>query len=360
MIAQTRSNFHGARASSSRLNGERITRTKNSRVEPLNWSERRLPARRERTDNHQRAVLEADAPFQGEGRGENGVWLPTRREFLATTAAAAIASALPAMAAETKPAALIDTNVSLGRWPFRRCPLDETPALVAKLRANGVTQAWAGSFDALLHKDISAVNARLAEDCRRHGRGLLVPFGTVNLTLPDWEEDLRRCHEEHQMRGLRLYPNYHGYTLDAPAFARLLELATTRKLLVQIACSLEDDRTQHPRLQVPPVDIAPLIGLLEKTPAARVQLLNAFRNLRGKPVLDLSAHGARFEIATLEGVEGIANLLAQIPGDRLCFGSHAPFFYFESAKLKLQESALSEARMKAVCTDNARRLLTTA
>ena len=161
------------------------------------------------------------------------------------------------------------------------------------------------------------------------------------------------------MRGLRLFPNYHGYTLEAPAFARLLELATARRLLVQIACSLEDDRTQHPRLQVPPVDIAPLIALLEKIPSARVQLLNAFRSLRGKPVLDLAAHGVRFEIATLEGVQGIANLLAQIPDDRLCFGSHAPFFYFESATLKLQESALSEARMNAICTGNARRLLTT-
>jgi predicted TIM-barrel fold metal-dependent hydrolase len=294
------------------------------------------------------------------GSGGNGHWLPTRREFIATTAAAAVAATLPATAAEAKSTALIDTNVSLGRWPFRRVPLDETSALVAKLRAHGVIQAWTGSFDALLHKDLSAVNARLAEDCRRRGRGLLVPFGTVNLTLPGWEEDLRRCQEEHEMHGLRLYPNYHGYTLDAPAFARLLELATERKLLVQIACSLEDDRTQHARLPVPPVDILPLIGLLEKTPAARVQLINAFRSLRGKPVLDLAAHGARFEIATLEGVQGIANLLRQIPGDRLCFGSHTPFFYFESAKLKLQESALSEAQIKAVCSDNARRFVPTA
>ena len=321
-------------------------RTRTSSPSPLNGL--RMQSRREKE------------PALAEVRGENGDWLPTRREFIAATATAAVAATLPATAAEAKPAALIDTNVSLGRWPFRRVPLDETSALVAKLRAHGVTQAWAGSFDALLHKDLSAVNARLAEDCRRRGRGLLVPFGTVNPTLPGWEEDLRRCHEEHEMPGLRLYPNYHSYTIDAPAFARLLELATRRKLLVQIACGLEDDRTQHLRLTVPPVDMLPLIGLLEKTPAARVHLLNAFRTLRGKPVLDLAAHGTRFEVATLEGVQGIANLLRQIPGDRLCFGSHAPFFYFESAKLKLQESVLSEAQMKAVCAGNARRLLATA
>lgn len=102
------------------------------------------------------------------------------------------------------------------------------------------------------------------------------------------------------------------------------------------------------------------LKLLQRAPAARVQLVNAFRTLRGQPVLDLATRGARFEIATLEGVEGIARLVTQIPDDRLCFGSHAPFFYFESAKLKLQESALSETQMKAVCSENARRLLASA
>src|SRR5207237_2062570 len=94
---------------------------------------------------------------------------------------------------------LIDTNVYLSRWPFRRLRGDETPELVAMLRSRGITQAWAGSFDALLHKDIAGVNARLAEDCARRGEGLLLPFGAVHLSLPDWEEDLSRCHEVHRM-----------------------------------------------------------------------------------------------------------------------------------------------------------------
>ncbi|MFM8468393.1 MAG: amidohydrolase family protein [Limisphaerales bacterium] len=280
----------------------------------------------------------------------------SRRDFLKASLAAAVLTSptLHAAAAES-PAARIDTNLTLARWPFRRCPRDETPALVAKLREHGVTQAWAGTFDGLLHKDLASANARLAAECRTHA-GLLVPFGSVNPKMPDWEEEVRRCAEVHRMPGLRLHPNYHGYKLDDPAFARLLGLAAEKKLLVQLAVIMEDERTLHPLVQVPPVDTAPLADLLKKTPGLRLQLLNAFRTLRGEPLLRLAAAGAHLEIATLEGVAGVANLVAQIPAERLCFGSHAPLFYFESAALKLKESILTPDQDRAIRSGNAQRL----
>ena len=175
--------------------------------------------------------------------------------------------------------------------------------------------------------------------------------------LPDWETDLRRCAEQHRMPGIRLLPNYHGCKLDDPIFDRVLAAATGLGLLVQIAVVMEDDRTQLPLAKAAPADMTPLSALLKKFPKARVQLLNAFRTVRGKTLTDLAAAGARFEIATIESVAGIGKMLAQIPLDSLCFGSHAPFYYFESAKLKLRESVLTDAQLAAITNENARRLL---
>ena len=293
---------------------------------------------------------------------DNAIPSLDRREFLKATVAAASVAALQnasaAKPAESAPTDLIDVNVNLSRWPLRRLPCDDTAALVAKLRANGVTQAWAGSFDTLLHRDLAAVNARLADECRRHGKGLLVPFGSVNPKLPEWEDDLRRCAEEHHMPGIRLHPNYHGYKLDDPDFAKLLRLATERGLVVQLALIMEDRRMMHPLLQVEPPDVTPLTGVVKKTPGLRLVLLNSMNVLRGQSLLNLLQAGdVCVEIAMLEGVGGVASLLTQAPASRVLFGSHAPLFYFESALLKLKESPLNEEQLRAIRCDNARRVL---
>lgn len=255
-------------------------------------------------------------------------------------------------------AALIDVNVYLSRWPFRRTPDDEPAALVEKLRSHGVVQAWTGSFDSLLHRDLGAVNERLAADCRAAGEGLLLPFGAVNPRLPDWEEDLRRCHEEFGMPGVRLHPNYHGYKLDDPLVPPLLSQAAERGLIVQLAVTMEDERTQHPLVQVAHVDLAPLAEIVKRTPKLRLVLLNAFRSLRPEVRDQLVAAGqVYFEIATLEAVGGVEKLIGQIPGERILFGSYAPLFYFESALLKLQESLLGNVQLAAIREMNAKRLL---
>ncbi len=250
---------------------------------------------------------------------------------------------------------LIDVNVSLFQWPFRRLAGDSPDELVARLKSLGVTQAWAGSFEGILHRDVAGVNARLTSACRQHA-DFLEPFGTVNITLPDWEDDLRRCHEDFAMPGIRLHPSDHGYTLDDPLFVRLLALAGERGLLVQLAVSLEDTRTRHERWQAADVDLSPLPAILKQVPQTHLVLLN--HKLRG-PLLEKLAAAPQvwFDTARVDGTEGIATLLKTAPESRVLHGSHAPFLLAEAAVIKLTENELFEARCRERLTDNARRLL---
>jgi uncharacterized protein len=176
--------------------------------------------------------------------------------------------------------------------------------------------------------------------------------------LPDWQEDLRRCAEDHRMPGIRLHPNYHGYRLDEPAFAQLLDLAARRRLIVQLAVRMDDVRVQHPLMRVPDVDLQPLAELVRPRAELRVVLLSGAGSLGGSVRERLSATGrVWFDIATQEGVGGVSGLVAAVSPERVLFGSHLPLFPLESAVLKMREADLDPPQRRAIESENARRLL---
>src|SRR5436309_10919218 len=299
-----------------------------------------------------------------------------RRSFLKSSLLGAAAVSLPGrqpLAAQTaarnapvvRSLGIIDTNVNLFDWPFRALKYRDTKALVTKLKKHRVTEAWAGSFEALLSKDTNGVNTRLAAECRQHA-GFLIPFGSVNLAWPDWEEDVRRCHQVHKMPGLRIYPGYQPFDLDHPGMETLVKLTAERGLILQVVFGMEDPRVHHPIIHVGPVTFAPLLKAVNATPNAKVQLLHFSGSPQGDALSQFMAKPNTFlDISRLEGngavgrmigsVEGLPS--ARVPIDRIVFGSHAPYFPVETALLKLIESPLESQQLRAVMHGNARRLM---
>jgi predicted TIM-barrel fold metal-dependent hydrolase len=252
----------------------------------------------------------------------------------------------------------VDTNVHLGNWPFRRHGYEETAKVLDKLRAVKVDQAWVASLEGVLHKDLAGVNARLAAECKEHRAGMLIPIGTVNPRQPDWSEDLRRCREVHKMPGIRLYPNYHGYTLDDPDFAKLLTLAAAAKLLVQLVVKMEDERTHHPLMKVKDTDLSPLPKVVAGIAGLRLQILNCPIPAAGEALVPLARSGqVYFDIAMQEGVGTVAKLVERVGGERVLYGSLFPLFHAESAVLKMKEADLKADVETAIRSGNADGLL---
>lgn len=272
-----------------------------------------------------------------------------RRDLLKGTLAAGSMAALAAGGGEDAFTGILDTNVSLFRWPFRRLPLDETEKLVAKLGALGITTALAGSFEGVFHRDLTSANARLAEECARFPG--LVPVASIDPAKPGWGRDLAAA-----KTAVRLHPGYHGYRLDHPGLAGLLAAASERGLLVQLAVALEDPRTQPELMRVPEVDLAPLPAALAKAPAAKVQLLNwkargpLTNTLRDLPNLVV-------DTALADGTDAVAALVNTFGPERVLFGSHAPFLIPEAALLRLHESGLEDPVLRKVAGENGGRLL---
>lgn len=279
----------------------------------------------------------------------------------ATTSTAAVAQASPAAPG------IVDTNINLFGWPFRKLKYADTAALVAKLKKHRVVEAWAGSYEALLHKDMAGVNERLAAECRAKGPGFLRPFGSVNLAWPDWEDDVRRCHEVHQMPGLRIYPGYQPFDLSHPDLKRLVAITRERGLILQIVFQMEDPRVHHPLVVLREPVSAPLVAVLKAEPEARVQLLHFSGNAAGSDLNALMTQTkAAIDISRWEGNGAVGRMIgtapsgtaARVPLDRVLFGSHAPYFPLETGILKLVESPLDAAQIHAIMQGNARRWLT--
>ena len=261
---------------------------------------------------------------------------------------------------------IIDTNVNLFNWPFRALKYRDTKALVAKLKKHRVIEAWAGSFEALLSKDMAGVNTRLADECRTQAPGFLIPFGSVNLAWPDWEDDLRRCHEVHKMPGLRIYPGYQPFDLGHPAMESLLKMTTERGLILQVVFGMEDPRVHHPIINVGPVILAPLLKAVKSTPNASIELLHFPGSSRGADLSEFMTNtNTVMDISQLEGNGAVGRMIgsitglpsARVPVERLVFGSHAPYFPVETALLKLMESPLDAQQLRSIMQSNARRLL---
>ena len=255
---------------------------------------------------------------------------------------------------------IIDMNAYLGHWPFRQLRYNTTAALLELMDAKGIDQAIVSSASAILYKNSQAGNEQLAEDIHQH-RDRLIPFAVINPTYADWEYDLQICVEELGVKGLRLYPNYHNYTLSGIACRELVQAATERNLILSIPIRATDRRQRHWLVDIPDVLLQDVAQLVKAHPDAHFILLNGIGYVNSPLGQQDSSLPPNYfiEISRLSAVlqSEIRQLLDNLGSDRVVFGTGIPFKYPDPALVKLEALEATENEQEAIRWRNAARLL---
>ncbi len=251
---------------------------------------------------------------------------------------------------------IVDVNAYLGHFAFRRLRNNTAASLLALMDSKRIDKAVVSSASAITYRNSQAGNEEVAEEVRGHS-DRLIPFAVINPFYAGWQDDLKICHEEFGMAGLRLYPKWHNYQLSSACCRELVNAATERGMVISIPIRAEDNRQRSWLLNVPDVPLEEIVELIKAHPQARFILLNGIGYTRcplGLKDNDLPSNYA-IELSRLSAVlaNELEQLITNLGAECVMFGTGMPFNYPDPALVKLEVLDASEADKEKIRSQNA-------
>jgi uncharacterized protein len=255
---------------------------------------------------------------------------------------------------------IIDVNAYLGHFAFRQLRHNTATSLLRLMDAKEIDKAVVSSASAITYRNSQAGNEEVAADVEGH-RDRLIPFAVINPSYAGWRDDLKACHEAFGMRGLRLYPRWHNYSLSDRPCLDLIDAATELGWIVSIPIRVEDVRQRSWLVDVPEVPLAEIASLVASRPRVRFVLLNGLgyaNSPLGRKGGDLPANYL-IELSRMDSLlaNEIGQLVANLGADRVVFGTGMPFNVPDSALLKMEVLTATEGDKGKIFGGNAARWL---
>jgi predicted TIM-barrel fold metal-dependent hydrolase len=248
---------------------------------------------------------------------------------------------------------MIDINTKLGLWPYR--PVKWLSELLLTMDARGIERAAVSSLNSVFYLNPQDGNDQLASWVEPH-RDRLIPFAVLKPGFAGWQEDLAVCLDDHEMRGVVLYPNYHRFDLDHPELSHLMEEAESGSLPVCVQAGLEDVRRQFDRERVPDVDPVSIGAFARKYPGVTVLALG-LKFGQPEQVGDPLPDNFYFDISNYETMGDIEWAVEKFGPDRILFGTGFPLFDPLANVNKLRLADIDDSTREAIGAENARRML---
>lgn len=248
---------------------------------------------------------------------------------------------------------MFDINAKLGHWPYR--PVRGLDALLRAMDELRVERAAVSSLSAVHFLNAQDGNDELAGLIAQH-RDRLVPFAVLRPNFAAWEDDLKKCLEDYEMKAVVLYPNYHEFELSDPSLSPLMTEAGRLRFPVCVQAGLEDPRRQYrpyKTLEVPAAAIGDFARAHPNVTVIALGLKSGQPELAGDPL----PGNFFFDTSNYEKMNDLEAAVEQFGSQKMLFGSNFPLFNPRANVDKIRCAAIDETDRDAIAAGNARRLL---
>ncbi len=251
---------------------------------------------------------------------------------------------------------LIDVNSYIGHWPFRRLKGNTCKEQIARMNAAGIDQAVLFNLNGIFYKNVQSANDELFEALKENSeyRKRFIPFATINPIYSGWKHDFEESVKKQGVKGIRLYPLYHGYELSNPACIELAKMAKDHNLPIAMALRMVDSRPSSWLDISKEWALKDTLPLIKAVPDAKYLILNLANNSNfgafNKEELSLVRKTQLLMDTSGRMVMELSDMMKNYGSDKFAFGSHYPILDPVSGLLRIEamrpEEATKEEREK--------------
>jgi len=257
---------------------------------------------------------------------------------------------------------LVDLNACIGHWPFQQLQYNTCSGILGRMDQFGVDISVVANLNGIFYKNVQSANEELFQELRSIKlRDRLIPFAVINPSYAGWKQDVTQCKEEFGMKGIRLYPKYHDYSVTDTECLELVKYARDLDMPVALTLRMVDFRQRSWMDISDEWALRDVMPLVRAVPDAKYLVLN----IANGPQLDEADTALIKKSNVLMDTSGraltnLADLVARYGRDKFGFGTHAPIQDYLTGLLRIEALRPTEAdaELKQLLrSGNARRFL---
>lgn len=243
---------------------------------------------------------------------------------------------------------LVDVNSYIGHWPFRQRDYNTCEGRVERMDRFGIDQAIVSNMNGIFYKNPQSANEELhdAIKARRQFQDRLIPFAVINPIYASWKSHFDASVDKMAMRGIRLYPRYHGYELTNPACIELVKRARDKGLPVALCLRMVDSRPSS-WLDLERKEewaLRNVVPIVKAVPDAKYIIVNVANSTALSPEdTEILKRADVIMDTSGRNIIDLGAMIATYGKEKFAYGTHAPILDDVTGLLRIESLRADEA-----------------